>query len=110
MGFEATNFPHHPVGPAGPTSIPKASRGRPLRSKAVSDLVLLRHGESTWNAENRFTGWVDVDLTPKGEDEAKRAGRLLAEEQGRGLELKVVHTSVLTRAVRTADLALEVMA
>ena len=75
----------------------------------MADLVLLRHGESTWNAENRFTGWVDVDLTPKGEAEARRAGALLAEEQTRGLDLRVVHTSVLTRAVRTADMALEVM-
>ena len=75
----------------------------------MSDLVLLRHGESTWNAENLFTGWVDVDLTPKGEAEARRAGELLAEEEARGLVLGVVHTSVLTRAVRTADLALCVM-
>ena len=75
----------------------------------MPDLVLLRHGQSTWNAENRFTGWVDVDLTAEGEDEARRAGELLTAEQSRGLELKVVHTSVLTRAVRTADLALEVM-
>ncbi len=75
----------------------------------MADLVLLRHGESTWNAENRFTGWVDVDLTAKGESEARQAGGLLAEEQARGLALGVLHTSLLTRAVRTADLALEVM-
>lgn len=68
-------------------------------------LVTLRHGESTWNAENRFTGWTDVDLTPKGENEARTAGRLIAAESG--LELDCVHTSVLTRAVRTANLALE---
>jgi 2,3-bisphosphoglycerate-dependent phosphoglycerate mutase len=67
-------------------------------------LVLLRHGQSTWNAENRFTGWVDVDLTPVGEDEARRAGRLLADESG--LDLASVHTSLLTRAVRTAEIAL----
>ena len=73
----------------------------------MSDLVLLRHGESTWNAEGLFTGWVDVDLSPKGVEEARQAGRLLADEQDRGLDLRVLHTSVLTRAVRTADLALE---
>ncbi len=67
-------------------------------------LVLLRHGQSTWNAENRFTGWCDVDLSPLGESEATQAGRLLAAEAG--LDLRVVHTSVLTRAIRTADLAL----
>ncbi len=73
-------------------------------------LVLLRHGESDWNAENRFTGWVDVDLSPAGEKEALEAGRLLlAEREGSGLEPAVVHTSVLTRAVRTANLALDVM-
>ena len=68
-------------------------------------LVVLRHGQSTWNAENRFTGWTDVDLSPAGEDEARLAGRLLAAEPG--LELDTVHTSVLTRAVRTANLALD---
>ena len=72
----------------------------------VPTLVLLRHGESEWNAANLFTGWVDVDLTEKGEDEAKEAGHLLASEPG--LVLDVVYTSVLTRAVRTADLALGV--
>lgn len=69
-------------------------------------LVLLRHGQSTWNAANLFTGWVDVDLSPLGETEAVEAGRLLADEPD--LELDVVHTSVLTRAVRTADIALAV--
>jgi 2,3-bisphosphoglycerate-dependent phosphoglycerate mutase len=73
----------------------------------VPDLVLLRHGESTWNAEGLFTGWVDVDLTDRGEEEARQAGRLLAAEQGRGLDLAVLHTSVLTRAVRTANLVLD---
>lgn len=73
----------------------------------MPDLVFLRHGESTWNAENRFTGWTDVDLSDKGAAEARGAGRLLADEQGRGLDLGVVHTSVLTRAVRTANLALD---
>ena len=73
----------------------------------MPDLVLLRHGESTWNAQNLFTGWTDVDLTTKGEDEARQAGALLAAEQRNGLDLRVVHTSVLTRAVRTANLALD---
>jgi 2,3-bisphosphoglycerate-dependent phosphoglycerate mutase len=81
-----------------------------LRLAAVPDLVLLRHGESEWNAANRFTGWTDVDLSPKGEDEARRAGRQLADEHARGvLDLQVVHTSVLTRAVRTANLTLDEM-
>jgi len=73
----------------------------------VADLVLLRHGQSTWNAENLFTGWTDVDLTPAGEAEATQAGALLAAEQRSGLDLRVVHTSVLTRSVRTANLALD---
>lgn len=70
----------------------------------VLDLVLLRHGQSTWNAENLFTGWVDVDLTPDGEEEARAGGKLLAAEPG--LDLRILHTSVLTRAIRTAELAL----
>jgi 2,3-bisphosphoglycerate-dependent phosphoglycerate mutase len=70
----------------------------------VLDLVLLRHGQSTWNAENLFTGWVDVDLTPAGEAEARAGGELLAATDG--LDLRVLHTSVLTRAIRTAELAL----
>jgi 2,3-bisphosphoglycerate-dependent phosphoglycerate mutase len=73
----------------------------------VPDLVLLRHGQSTWNAEGLFTGWVDVDLSPTGEAEAKEAGVLLKVEQDKGLDLRVLHTSVLTRAVRTATIALE---
>ncbi len=76
----------------------------------VPTLVLLRHGESTWNAENRFTGWTDVDLSAAGEEEAREAGSLLLRErEACGLDFDTVHTSVLTRAVRTADLALEVM-
>ena len=66
-------------------------------------LVLCRHGESLWNRENRFTGWTDVDLSPAGEEEASRAGRLL---RGAGLVPDVAHTSVLTRAVRTLSLML----
>jgi 2,3-bisphosphoglycerate-dependent phosphoglycerate mutase len=70
----------------------------------VGDLVLLRHGQSAWNAENLFTGWVDVGLSPKGEDEARKAGRLMAAEPD--LDLRILHTSVLTRAITTAELAL----
>jgi len=73
----------------------------------TATLILLRHGESEWNAKNLFTGWWDVDLTAKGEDEARRGGALMAEQQ---LLPDVVHTSVLTRAIRTADLALDACA
>jgi 2,3-bisphosphoglycerate-dependent phosphoglycerate mutase len=69
----------------------------------VGTLVLLRHGESEWNAKNLFTGWVDVDLSAQGEDEARRGGELLRDS---GLLPDVVHTSVLRRAIRTAELAL----
>ena len=65
--------------------------------------MLLRHGESEWNARNLFTGWVNAPLTGAGEQAATRAGRLLAQD---GLWPDVVHTSVLRRAIRTADLAL----
>ena len=67
-------------------------------------LVLLRHGNSEWNAKNLFTGWVDVDLDAKGEDEARRGGELLKDA---GLLPDVLHTSVQKRAIRTAQLALE---
>jgi 2,3-bisphosphoglycerate-dependent phosphoglycerate mutase len=69
-------------------------------------LVLLRHGESVWNLENLFTGWYDVDLSPKGEEQAVAAGRLMADH---GVLPDVVHTSVLVRAIRTADLTLAEM-
>ena len=69
-------------------------------------LVLLRHGESTWNRENRFTGWTDVDLTPAGIDEAHDAARLLAAE---GLTFDVAFTSVLKRAIRTLWIVLDDM-
>ncbi len=61
-------------------------------------LVLLRHGESTWNKENRFTGWVDVDLTEQGNQEARQAGRLLKKA---GYTFDIAYTSVLKRAIRT---------
>ena len=69
-------------------------------------IVLLRHGESTWNKENRFTGWTDVDLTEKGEEEARTAGVLM---KAAGLEFDLAFTSVLTRAVRTLWIALQTM-
>ena len=67
-------------------------------------LILLRHGESEWNAKNLFTGWVDVRLSQKGEAEAKRGGELLEE---RGLLPDVVHTSLLRRAIATSQIALD---
>ncbi len=70
----------------------------------TSTLVLLRHGESVWNAKNQFTGWVDVDLSDKGHDEAVAGGGLLREA---GVLPDVVHTSVLRRAITTANLALD---
>ncbi|HYG56083.1 MAG TPA: 2,3-diphosphoglycerate-dependent phosphoglycerate mutase [Burkholderiales bacterium] len=67
-------------------------------------LILLRHGESTWNKENRFTGWTDVDLSPKGVEEARAAGRLLREG---GYRFDLAFTSVLKRAIRTLWIGLE---
>jgi len=72
----------------------------------MKNLVLLRHGESAWNKENRFTGWTDVNLTGKGIEEARAAGRLLRAE---GFDFDFTFTSVLTRAIRTLNLALEEM-
>jgi 2,3-bisphosphoglycerate-dependent phosphoglycerate mutase len=72
----------------------------------VKTLVLLRHGESTWNKENRFTGWTDVGLSEKGVEEAKSAGALLSKE---GYQFDVAFTSVLKRAIKTLWLALEEM-
>jgi 2,3-bisphosphoglycerate-dependent phosphoglycerate mutase len=70
-------------------------------------LVLLRHGQSQWNLENRFTGWWDVDLSPTGFEEARAAGRLMRDK---GLAFDCCFTSVLTRAIRTLHLALHEMA
>ena len=69
-----------------------------------TQLILLRHGESEWNAKNLFTGWVDVQLSEKGNVEAKRGGQLLKE---RGLLPNVVHTSLLRRAINTSQIALD---
>jgi 2,3-bisphosphoglycerate-dependent phosphoglycerate mutase len=72
----------------------------------VPTLILLRHGESDWNQKNLFTGWVDVDLSAAGEAEARRGGELIG---AAGLLPDVLHTSLLRRAIRTANLALDVM-
>jgi 2,3-bisphosphoglycerate-dependent phosphoglycerate mutase len=72
----------------------------------MKKIVLLRHGESQWNRENRFTGWKDVDLTPQGVEEARAAGRLLKAE---GYDFDFTFTSVLKRAIRTLNFALEEM-
>ncbi|GGM69671.1 2,3-bisphosphoglycerate-dependent phosphoglycerate mutase [Longimycelium tulufanense] len=73
-------------------------------ANAVGTLVLLRHGESVWNAENLFTGWVDVPLSERGETEARRGGELLRDA---GILPDVVHTSLLRRAISTANIALD---
>ena len=70
---------------------------------SIGKLILLRHGQSQWNAKNLFTGWVDVALSSQGEAEAKRAGELLKEKN---LLPEVLHTSLLTRAIHTAEIAL----
>jgi 2,3-bisphosphoglycerate-dependent phosphoglycerate mutase len=76
-----------------------------VSARPVGRLVLLRHGESTWNAKGLFTGWVDVELSEQGEREAVRGGELLSE---RGVLPDLVHTSVLRRAIRTAEISLAV--
>jgi 2,3-bisphosphoglycerate-dependent phosphoglycerate mutase len=76
------------------------------RDRALGTLVLLRHGESTWNLENLFTGWTDVPLSERGVREASEAGRLMKEA---GLRPSVVHESVLLRAIQTTQLALAEM-
>jgi 2,3-bisphosphoglycerate-dependent phosphoglycerate mutase len=76
-----------------------------MHDSSVGTLILLRHGESVWNAENLFTGWVDVPLSDKGEAEARRGGELLRDT---GLLPDIVHTSLLRRAISTANIALDV--
>jgi len=76
----------------------------PETARPMPRLILLRHGQSQWNLENRFTGWVDVDLTPEGEAQARRAGELIASA---GFTPAVMFTSVLVRAKRTGALALQ---
>ncbi|BCI71252.1 phosphoglycerate mutase 1 family protein [Sphingomonas sp. S17] len=72
----------------------------------MPQLVLIRHGQSAWNLENRFTGWWDVDVTAQGAAEARAAGALMAEK---GLDFDLTFTSLQTRAIKTLNLALEVM-
>ncbi|WP_394809666.1 2,3-diphosphoglycerate-dependent phosphoglycerate mutase [Nitrosomonas sp.] len=72
----------------------------------MKKIVLLRHGESTWNKENRFTGWTDVDLTPQGLQEARNAGKLLREHR---FAFDIAYTSVLKRAIRTLWIVLDEM-
>lgn len=72
----------------------------------MAKLALIRHGQSAWNLQNRFTGWVDVDLTPEGEQQARSSGRALA---ATGIEFRCAYTSVQTRAIRTLWLALAEM-
>ena len=72
----------------------------------MPSVVLLRHGESTWNHENRFTGWTDVDLSPRGLDEAAEAGRLLKDG---GYVFDIAYTSVLKRAIRTLHITLDAL-
>src|SRR5262249_16062136 len=107
--------PHGPRLQVQPASAERrgARRGREIR-RTIDDsggctmirLVLLRHGESTWNKENRFTGWTDVDLSERGREEAAAAGRLLKED---GYTFDVAFTSLLKRAIRTLGIALDTM-
>jgi 2,3-bisphosphoglycerate-dependent phosphoglycerate mutase len=85
-----------------PAAAPAAAA--PAKEKPFATLVFSRHGESEWNVANKFTGWVDVDLSEKGVGEAKGAGKLIKEE---GLEIDQCFTSVLKRAIKTCDLVLE---
>src|SRR5688572_22547541 len=103
--------PHRQVQPAAPHR-GRARHRSTLRGAgshqavviAMYKVVLLRHGESTWNHENRFTGWTDVDLSAKGLEEAHAAGRLLRDE---GYGFDIAYTSVLKRALRTCWIALD---
>ena len=91
-GRRPASLPSPPIAARAPHALPQA-KGLPMHK-----LVLIRHGESTWNLENRFTGWTDVDLTETGVEQAKQAGRLLKAE---GYDFDVAYTSVLKRATRT---------
>src|SRR3954471_14198003 len=79
---------------------------QPVSGNSVPILVLIRHGQSAWNLENRFTGWWDVDITEKGAEEARLAGELIA---AKGLDFDFCFTSLQTRAIKTLDLALDAM-
>src|SRR5260221_10658617 len=88
-------------GPPGFSFTSWAVLPAPVRLCRMRTLVLVRHGESVWNSEGLFTGWVDVGLSPKGVDEAVNCGRLLDEA---GVRPDLLHTPVLTRAIQTAHL------
>jgi 2,3-bisphosphoglycerate-dependent phosphoglycerate mutase len=92
-------------GRAHSTKLSRGGAGHYCRA-AMACLVLLRHGQSVWNLEKRFTGWTDVELTPAGEEEARSAGRMLAES---AVPVDVVHTSLLVRAIQTTELALSAL-
>ena len=92
------SFPFQRLGSVETTPLEKAP--------VMPQLVLIRHGQSAWNLENRFTGWWDVDLTDQGVAEARAAGRLLAD---RGLDFDLCFTSLQSRAIRTLNLVLEEM-
>ena len=92
--MQTSRFPRECVGPHGKLTL----------MSAPHQLILLRHGESEWNAKGLFTGWVDVALSAKGKDEAHRGGELLAEAS---VLPDVVHTSLLRRAISTANYALD---
>ena len=89
-----------------PVNLASDSQRSKNMAQQKAQLVLVRHGQSTWNLENRFTGWTDVDLTKNGEKEALAAGQLLKKE---GFEFDTVYTSVLKRAIRTAWLIMSEM-
>lgn len=93
-----------PLRPARPR--PNRRPTSQKRSESMPQLVLIRHGQSQWNLENRFTGWWDVDVTEKGAEEARAAGRLMRDK---GLDFDTCFTSLQTRAIKTLNLALEEM-
>ena len=72
----------------------------------MGKLIFIRHGQSLWNAENRFTGWVDVDLSERGVEEAKESGKLIKDLN---LDFQSYHTSFLTRAIRTLEIIMKIL-
>src|SRR5690606_4494338 len=103
----AGDAPDRALGQRGGRHAPMMPGERLAKLRAMTaphTLILLRHGQSTWNKSNQFTGWVDVRLTDLGKQEAQRGGELIAES---GLHPDILHTSVLSRAIQTADIALD---
>src|SRR5205085_1144679 len=103
LPLQVSHRPCSTIGAARP-SAQSAHDCWQARRMSVGTLVLLRHGESEWNAKNLFTGWVDVPLSARGEREAVRSGELMRQDE---LLPDVVHTSLLRRAITTANLALD---